>query len=101
MKAEKTVRYVSAEADSGLQHDSSSSIDSSTNTIVSTGSIDILLLIDVQVAFDDEAYWGSKRSNLAFESNIKELLTSFSRRFECIFPSESKCYRDPCLPHIP
>lgn len=37
----------------------------------------VLLVIDVQQAFDDHAYWGGERNNLAAESNIARLLAAF------------------------
>ncbi len=36
-----------------------------------------LLVIDVQKAFDDLAYWGGERNNLGAEQNIAKLLNGF------------------------
>ncbi|MCJ1398881.1 hypothetical protein MMC11_002082 [Xylographa trunciseda] len=38
---------------------------------------DVLLLIDIQVGFDHPTYWGSRRSNQSFETNVTKLLHGF------------------------
>ncbi|MCJ1321837.1 hypothetical protein MMC15_007182 [Xylographa vitiligo] len=38
---------------------------------------DVLLLIDIQTGFDHPTYWGSRRSNPSFQSNITKLLRGF------------------------
>ncbi|MCJ1287630.1 hypothetical protein MMC26_006982 [Xylographa opegraphella] len=40
---------------------------------------DVLLLIDIQTGFDHPTYWGSRRSNASFQTNITNLLRGFEK----------------------